>query len=421
MISLGCFGITASIAQNSSGINTPTPNPKAALEIKTAFGTSQGLLIPRLKTVDRPAFNPLTELESGLMFYDTDKDSIFYWTGANWLSLMTNSSTTPTTGTGVVNNVARWTTSSNLGTGILKDNGSRVYIGAETGTGDLNVNSTSTTSIRLANTGASVGLALITGYSTQLKNKIEFTDDLYFSPVAYASLGVGANPVNYMVMKNNGNVGIGTPPTEKLHLYSGDVTSALIQASSVGFSVAQASLKLQVNADIWELKAFRNILSMTTQRPELTIGVGGQNLFNFTYYTLEPWGDNVKDLGTSVYRWKDIYLANAPKVSSDRRLKENIETLKYGLDAIQKLKPVTYSLKDDVSHKTKLGLIAQEVRTIIPEVVSGNESKGENLSITYSDLIPVLINSIKEQQKTIDSLITQNKSFSNRILLLEKK
>ncbi|MFD2163497.1 tail fiber domain-containing protein [Paradesertivirga mongoliensis] len=92
--------------------------------------------------------------------------------------------------------------------------------------------------------------------------------------------------------------------------------------------------------------------------------------------------------------------------SSDRRLKTNISNLKYGLNDIMQLQPVIYNWKKKPDSDKLLGLIAQDVRPLIPEVVKGDESK-ETLGIDYVGLIPVLINAIKEQQKQIDELKQQ--------------
>ncbi|WP_207533147.1 tail fiber domain-containing protein [Desertivirga arenae] len=104
--------------------------------------------------------------------------------------------------------------------------------------------------------------------------------------------------------------------------------------------------------------------------------------------------------------------------SSDRRLKRNIQPLKHGLNAIQKLEPVSYNWIDPKqSTKTQIGLIAQDARKVIPEIVLGDEDKGK-LSINYTELIPVLINAIKEQQQKIDS---QQKQIDELKELIKQK
>jgi hypothetical protein len=95
--------------------------------------------------------------------------------------------------------------------------------------------------------------------------------------------------------------------------------------------------------------------------------------------------------------------ASAFNVSSDRRLKTNIAELNYGLDAIVALQPVSYNWNETPATDKQIGLIAQDTKKTIPEIVTGNEDTGK-LSINYTELIPVLINAIKEQQQQIEGL-----------------
>jgi hypothetical protein len=106
--------------------------------------------------------------------------------------------------------------------------------------------------------------------------------------------------------------------------------------------------------------------------------------------------------------------ASAFNVSSDRRLKEGIRNTGYGLKEILHLQPVSWQWKDQgLGTGTQLGLIAQETKKHLPEIVSGDEQTG-TLSINYIEIIPVLVNAIKEQQQQIESLKT-------RVAQLEKK
>lgn len=89
--------------------------------------------------------------------------------------------------------------------------------------------------------------------------------------------------------------------------------------------------------------------------------------------------------------------------ASDIRLKKNINNLNYGLNEVLSLRPVRYNWKDSSHLENKIGFIAQEVRKLVPEVVQGDESK-ETIGMNYSELVPVLVNAIKEQQQQIDDL-----------------
>ncbi len=96
--------------------------------------------------------------------------------------------------------------------------------------------------------------------------------------------------------------------------------------------------------------------------------------------------------------------------SSDASLKNTVVTLPNSLNKIKSLRPVTFKWNtpnDSLMNGTHAGFIAQEVDTVIPQVVrtNGNGIK----SVAYSELIPYLVSAIQAQQKQIkqmDSLIT---------------
>lgn len=77
-------------------------------------------------------------------------------------------------------------------------------------------------------------------------------------------------------------------------------------------------------------------------------------------------------------------------------------SLRLGCERLRRycLRPVTYRLKEG-DERTRVGFIAQEVQTIVPEVVTPF-GKGDMLGIEYSSLVPVLAKSIQEQQKLIE-------------------
>ena len=110
-------------------------------------------------------------------------------------------------------------------------------------------------------------------------------------------------------------------------------------------------------------------------------------------------------IGTSTYKWNAVYATNGTIQTSDKRMKTNIANLKYGLKEVLALRPVSFNWKTTPDSNKKVGLIAQEVREIVPEVVVGDEAK-ESLGVNYAELIPVLINAVKEQQKEITALKT---------------
>jgi len=101
--------------------------------------------------------------------------------------------------------------------------------------------------------------------------------------------------------------------------------------------------------------------------------------------------------------------AQSYSTTSDSTLKVNIESLGPGaLYQILNLRPVSFDYKDEINtlndKKLKnIGLVAQEVETVVPEAVSFSEV-GKVKMLDYDMLIPILIKAIQEQQTTIESL-----------------
>lgn len=97
-----------------------------------------------------------------------------------------------------------------------------------------------------------------------------------------------------------------------------------------------------------------------------------------------------------------IYATGFINVSS-QRYKQNFAPMTYGLAAVQQLQPMTYhyNFETDPSQKKHLGLIAEEVVKVIPEVVA--EEGGNCLGLDYSSLVPVLIKAIQEQQAMMEA------------------
>ena len=85
--------------------------------------------------------------------------------------------------------------------------------------------------------------------------------------------------------------------------------------------------------------------------------------------------------------------------TSDARLKTNIKGIEDALKKVMLLKGVSFDWAD--SGDKTIGLIAQDVEQVLPDVVSQGEVYK---SVAYGNIVAVLIEAIKEQQKQIDLL-----------------
>ncbi|HDY66562.1 MAG TPA: tail fiber domain-containing protein, partial [Candidatus Scalindua sp.] len=91
--------------------------------------------------------------------------------------------------------------------------------------------------------------------------------------------------------------------------------------------------------------------------------------------------------------------ANAWTNESDRRLKKNIEPIDNALSKVLRLQGVEFDWRDD-RRKRSVGFIAQDVASVIPEVVDA----GETYSMQTSQITAVLVEAVKEQQRQIRTL-----------------
>ena len=126
------------------------------------------------------------------------------------------------------------------------------------------------------------------------------------------------------------------------------------------------------------------------------------------------------NLGQSGYPWANVYTTNAVTVTSDRRLKENFGEA-YGLEFVMALKPCSFTMIDNRLDKSefakphdarrKQGLIAQDVKDTMDGLgITENDFSGydgtnpDHLAVQYEQFIPMLINSIQQQQAQIEEL-----------------
>jgi hypothetical protein len=94
----------------------------------------------------------------------------------------------------------------------------------------------------------------------------------------------------------------------------------------------------------------------------------------------------------------NITASGTVTANSDEKLKENVITIENALEKVLSLRGVEYDRIDSGDHQ--IGVIAQEVEKVVPAVVYGDEIK----SVAYANLVGLLIEAIKEQQKEIDEL-----------------
>jgi hypothetical protein len=128
----------------------------------------------------------------------------------------------------------------------------------------------------------------------------------------------------------------------------------------------------------------------------------------------------------------DVYIANMYG-PSDRKLKKDIRDLDNALGIVMQLSPKTYEYRRDefpgmaLPGGKQYGLIAQEVEQVLPEIVMDNvnpakQDQNGNVisqqvdfkSLSYQELVPVLIKAIQEQQEQIEKLRSEVEALKSK-------
>ncbi|MBL8012176.1 MAG: tail fiber domain-containing protein [Flavobacteriales bacterium] len=231
--------------------------------------------------------------------------------------------------------------------------------------------------------------------------------------LAFSTSPVGAGaPIERMTIRNDGAVGIGTTTPDQ-HTEIEGTGDQYLRVTSTNAVVAGVEFKRSgAGFSDWQVRNDGGLLLFGQSADELAtvtdvLRLGGGSV--------TPATDNAITCGQAALRWTNVFAVNGTINTSDAREKQDVRALNYGLAEVMQLKPVRFRWKNDPAQGDKLGLIAQDLQGVLPETVvdkswrvnddgTREEVPAERLGVYYSDLIPVLIKAIQEQQQHIDRL-----------------
>ena len=206
---------------------------------------------------------------------------------------------------------------------------------------------------------------------------------------------------NAVTVLKNGNVGIGTNnPLSQIHQsFNSTPSHAHIKLTEEGPDGARIILENNQNTNFWTVFG----------RPNESVSSSQVN-FHFT----DMVGDTATGNKFRIYGSGDAWLKGTLTSPSDITLKTNIESINGATMIIQALSGYKYNWKtDEKGSQKQIGVIAQEVQRVLPEIVRTDEDGF--LSVSYSSLVPVLIEGMKEQQEKIDSVLEENQMLKDEI------
>jgi hypothetical protein len=179
----------------------------------------------------------------------------------------------------------------------------------------------------------------------------------------------------------------------------------ITQSGNVGIGVSNPIYKLEVDTSGSDTAVFGTTDS--------GFGVGGYSSSGYGVFGSTSSGHGVHGIAPNsmgyagyfegkVFVTLTVCAANIMCAPSDARLKQNLRPLSYGLRELQKLHPVTWQWKDTTTTQLNLGLVAQEVEPVLPELLLRDADNKGSLGLNYMGLIPVLVKGIQEQQSQIE-------------------
>jgi len=212
----------------------------------------------------------------------------------------------------------------------------------------------------------------------------------------------------------NGHIGIGgvgnTPLFVRKRTQLGITAHSFLDISSFDSTPLNNTVSLMIqkyrtaNGNDWQTEAIR-LMRRTDTTDQAYISFFGNNI-----------GVGVINPGYTLDVGGQCHASSFP-TSSDKRFKENVKEIDNALEKVKKLRGVYFNwnkfyretLKIDETEDREIGLIAQEVKEVVPEVITTFEREADGkkekyYSVEYARLSALLINAIKELAEKVENL-----------------
>ena len=412
--------------QSSGNIGIGTTNPGAALEVDSSLtnssGTGYGLkIIPTISQSGTASYNgllvnvtefsvgsglkrPLAVQLAGANIFIVDDSGNFTGAGATLTSISQKNSNTvlgisgsnPATSGG---NVFSFTNSS-----VTTSSGTANYLSitptyVESGTA-------SDVDILINRTQTSLGSGTHNFIAGQVASVNKFTVSNTGQGYFASNVGIGTTSPGALLDIGNAGTTLGTMRLE-------GNTSGYVQLQTAA-AAGSWTMTLPASAGTSGYVLSTNGSGVTSWVSAGGGAIGSDTQIAFNNSGTETGSANLTWNGTTLNVTGDMNYSGLLKDLSDRRLKEDIQPLPPGqLEKIMRLEPVSFVMKKDRQHRTEMGLVAQDVEPLYPDLV---ETGPDGIkSMAYVGLMAPLIKAMQEQQAEIDRLEAQNRALAARL------
>ena len=243
-----------------------------------------------------------------------------------------------------------------------------------------------------------VGVSALNAITSGSRNIALGFDALIAGTTVNDNIAIGDHSLRAATTISSQNVGIGTSTLAK-------IASGTSQNVAVGYIAGQEITTGYQNTIVGASAG----ITLTTGQNNVILGYGAEP-------TSASSSNNVYLGNTSM---SNLYFSGNIIATSDSRDKTDVVDSTYGVEFIDKLRPVEYTWNrrhlqpgddnDNINGKRRVGLIAQELLEIMPdnenEVLNlVNEDNPERYHVGYNNLIPILVKSVKDLKAEVDTL-----------------
>jgi hypothetical protein len=213
------------------------------------------------------------------------------------------------------------------------------------------------------------------------------TGDLDLKTVEAGDIGFWTTSTQRMIVKSNGDVGVGTNlPDARLEIAGHSSNGKFLLIDNVGGGETFLNVEDGFDSQLLQIK----------RETDNTISFNSYKDFNF----LDNVGIKTTNPSYTLDVTGNIRATGSITENSDESLKENIQTIDNACDKVSKLRGVSYNKIGE--EDKKIGVIAQEIEAVVPEVVT--EDINGIKSVSYTNLVGLLIQSNKELIERVSEL-----------------